>query len=114
MNAKDYLKLHYHINITEKNDDSGHYFFATVLELDGCMSDGATREEAAANIKEAMEGWIECKLDGGYPVPKPLKERDFSGRFVVRIPKSLHKKLALEAMKEGVSLNQYALYRLSM
>ena len=78
------------------------------------MSDGATPEEAYANIREAMEGWIETRQDGGFNVPSPIDAEKFSGRFVLRIPKTLHARLAMEAAKDGVSLNQYALYRLSM
>jgi predicted HicB family RNase H-like nuclease len=37
----------------------------------------------------------------------------FSGKFVVRLPKTLHAHLVMEAEREGVSLNQYALYKLS-
>lgn len=43
----------------------------------------------------------------------PVGYENFSGKFVIRIPKSLHYKLAIEAEQEGVSLNQYALYKLS-
>jgi predicted RNase H-like HicB family nuclease len=72
MNAKDYLKLPYNIIVRHLDDESGSYYFATVLELDGCMSDGATYAEAFSNIQEAMEGWIETKLSRGFPVPEPL------------------------------------------
>jgi predicted RNase H-like HicB family nuclease len=54
------------------DDESGMYFFATVLELEGCMSDGESVPEAYANIREAMEGWIETRIAAGYPVPRPL------------------------------------------
>ncbi len=37
----------------------------------------------------------------------------YNGKILVRIPRSLHKQLALDAKREGVSLNQYALYKLS-
>lgn len=114
MTVEDYLKLPYHIVIQYLDDESGKYYFATVREFDGCMSHGDTYEEAFKNIQEAMTGWIECKLDGGFPVPAPIEETNYSGRFVVRIPKTLHAKLAQEAEREGVSLNQYALYRLSV
>ena len=40
-------------------------------------------------------------------------EDRYSGKFVVRVPKSLHRSLAAAAEREGVSLNQYALYKLS-
>jgi predicted RNase H-like HicB family nuclease len=114
MDVKEYLELPYHIVIQHLNDESGSYYFATVQEFDGCMSDGDTYEEAITNIREAMELWIEGKLDGGFPVPQPADESQYSGKFVLRLPKTLHARLAREAEKEGVSLNQYALYRLSM
>lgn len=111
--VKDYLDLPYNYIIQPINDESGHYYYANVLELDGCQSTGDTFEEAYKNIKEAMEGWIKAKLDGGFEVPLPIGYDDFSGKFLIRIPKSLHYKLTVEAKKEGVSLNQYTLYKLS-
>ena len=113
LTVKDYMELPYNIILRRVKDDSGEYYFVTVQELDGCMSDGVSIEEAYANIKEAMEGWIETKLDHGYPVPTPIDNTQFSGKFIVRIPKSLHARLFSNAQREGVSLNQYALYKLS-
>ena len=114
MNVGDYMKLPYNIVIRHIKDDSGEYYFVTVQELDGCMSDGLTLEDAYINIQEAMEGWIETKLDAGLPIPKPIDVNNYSGKFIVRLPKTLHQRLAIEAEKEGVSLNQYALYKLAM
>ena len=114
MTVNEYMELPYNIVFRHVKDDSGEYYFATVQELDGCMSDGATLEEAHTNIKEAMEGWIETKLEAGLPVPVPLDTGNYSGKFVVRLPKTLHRRLAAEAEKEGVSLNQYTLYKLSI
>jgi predicted RNase H-like HicB family nuclease len=71
MTVQDYLDLPYQITTRRINDESGSYYFATVQELDGCMSDGATLEEVYANIREAMEGWMETCLEAGRPVPKP-------------------------------------------
>ena len=114
MHVKDYLKLPYHIVIQHITDETGSFYYATVREFDGCMSHGDTYAEAFENIQEAMEGWVETKLENGYPVPIPINENQYSGKFVLRIPKTLHARLAMEAEKEGVSLNQYALYRLSV
>ena len=111
--VKEYLKLPYNYIIQPINDESGKYFHARVLELDGCQTTGETFEEAYESLKEAMEGWIEAKLEGGFEVPLPVGHEDFSGKFLVRIPKSLHYKLSVEAQREGVSLNQYTLYKLS-
>lgn len=110
---KDYLDRPYHIVIQHITDESGSYYFATVKEFDGCMSHGDTYTEAFENIREAMEGWIETKLVNGFPIPEPIEDNQYSGKFVLRIPKTLHARLATEAEKEGISLNQYALYRLS-
>ena len=112
---KDYfLNLPYNITIQEIHDESGDYYYARVLELDGCQSHGGTVEEAYSNIREAMEGWLEVKLEFGDPIPEPLSDNEYSGKFNIRIPKSLHRRLAMEAEKEGVSMNQYALYKLAL
>ena len=123
MKVQDYMALPY--NIVIKHIHGSHYC-AAVLELEGCASDGETSEEAYGNVREAMEGWIEDKLENNLEVPLPLDEElpaaaeaapadaKFSGRFVVRMPKTLHARLAKQAVKEGVSLNQYVIYKLSL
>ena len=113
MNIKDYMKLPYNYIVQPIEDESGSYFYAHVLELDGCQTTGDTYEEAYNNLKDAMKGWIETKLEAGLEIPLPVRHDSYSGKFIIRIPKSLHYKLAIEAEKEGVSLNQYALYKLS-
>ena len=112
-NVKDYMELPYNYIVQPIKDESGSYYYARVLELDGCQSTGETFEEAYENLKEAMEFWIETKLEAGFDIPLPVGYEKYSGKFVVRIPKSLHYKLAIEAEQEGISLNQYALYKLS-
>lgn len=111
--VKKYLELPYNFIVQPIKDESGVYFYARVLELDGCQSTGETFEEAYNNVKEAMKGWIETKLEAGFEIPLPIRNDNFSGKFIVRIPKSLHYRLSIEAEQEGVSLNQYALYKLS-
>ncbi len=113
MEVKDYMELPYNYIIQPVSDESGKYYYARVLELDGCQSDGDTFDEAYENLREAMQGYIETKIANGFDVPVPQSTQDYSGKFVVRIPKSLHQALTIEAEQEGVSLNQYALYKLS-
>ncbi|MBO4819233.1 MAG: toxin-antitoxin system HicB family antitoxin [Firmicutes bacterium] len=114
MTVAEYMKLPYSRIIQPIADESGSYFAASVLEFEGCISVGNTFEEAYRNLNEAMELWLEVALQGGKQIPECISSEDYSGRFVIRIPKSLHKKLAIEASIEGVSLNQYALYKLSL
>ena len=52
-----------------------------------------------------MGGWIEAASAAGNPIPPPSIREDYSGRVLVRMPKSLHRDLAETAKREGVSLN---------
>ena len=99
-----YMSLPYTI---EFQNDPEYGWHANVKELPGCMNQGDTPEEALEAILDAMRGWIEIALNKGNPIPEPRLEGDYSGKFNVRVPKSLHHKLVDEARKEGVSLNQY-------
>uniref|UniRef100_UPI00405731CB type II toxin-antitoxin system HicB family antitoxin n=1 Tax=Acetatifactor sp. TaxID=1872090 RepID=UPI00405731CB len=111
--VKEYMKLPYTKIIQEMNDESGHYFYGRILELDGCQSTGETLEEMYESLKEAMELYLEVKLENNLPIPLPNSAEAYSGKFVVRLPKTLHQRLAIEAENEGVSLNQYAVYKLA-
>lgn len=113
MEVKDYLKLPYTRLVTEMDDESGHYFYGRILELDGCQSTGDTIDELYEGLNEALEGYIEVKLESNIPIPLPERTEDFSGKFNVRLPKTLHQRLAIEANNEGVSLNQLVLYKLA-
>lgn len=113
MQVEEYLKLPYTRIIQEMNDESGHYFYGRIMELDGCQSTGDTLGEMYNNLNEALEGYIETKLESNLKIPHPASQEDYSGKFIVRVPKSLHMRLAVEAEREGVSLNQYALYKLA-
>ena len=112
-NVRYYMGLPYTLIIQPYQCESEFYYVGKVLELDGCVADGDTGEETLANLRNAMEGWIETKLANGFNVPEPLAESSSSGKFTVRLPKTLHQRLTLEAKQEGISLNQYTLYKLA-
>ncbi|MCD6521292.1 type II toxin-antitoxin system HicB family antitoxin [Candidatus Calescamantes bacterium] len=105
-----YLSLPYTVKIMEEETGGFH---VEIEELPGCMSYGDTLEEAYKNIKDAQKLWIKTALENGKEIPLPRIKEEYSGRILIRIPKSLHKKLVKEARKEGISLNQYILYLLS-
>ena len=71
MNINDYMNLPYTRVIEEMNDESGHYFFGKILELDGCQSSGATINELNESLNEAIEGWLEVKISNNLPIPLP-------------------------------------------
>jgi predicted RNase H-like HicB family nuclease len=114
MKKKDlayYMELPY--NIIIRKDPYGGYF-AKIEELEGCMTQGETYEEALKNIREAMELWLENALEDGDIIPEPVAdEEEFSGKFVLRLPKTLLRLLARNAYKENLSLNQYVVFLLS-
>jgi antitoxin HicB len=107
---KYYLSLPYTREIIPEPEGG---WFVSIKELPGCMSQGDTPEEAMEMIQEAMEGWLEVALDYERPIPEPKIDDEFSGKFVLRVPKSVHRKLVETASDEGVSLNQWLVSKLS-
>ena len=108
-----YLGLTYPVQLTHQIDDDDEYWLAEILDLPGCMSDGNDPNEALENIEDAKRLWIETQLEDGYEVPEPTPSREYSGKFLVRMPKSLHSRLAMQAKREGLSLNQFVVSLLS-
>lgn len=99
-----YLALPYTIELIREEDAT---WFARVVELPGCLSAGDSAEDAAGMIQDAMAGWIELALEDGRSIPEPKPREEYSGKFVVRVPRSLHRDLVEAAAKEQVSLNQF-------
>jgi len=111
-NSRDlqhYLALPYTIQLTREGDA----WFAEIAELPGCMTQGDSAAEAVEMIQDAMAGWIEIALEDGNPVPEPRPMDTYSGKFVLRVPHSLHRDLVRAAEREGVSLNQFAVVALA-
>ena len=90
-NAAYYMTLPYTTIIEPINDESGFYYMGRIMEFEGCMTDGDTKEETLQNLQEAMELWIETKLSNGFEVPEPIADTGVSGKFTLRLPKTLHK-----------------------
>jgi antitoxin HicB len=99
----------------EEDDGSETVWAAEIPDLPGCVGAGDTPQEALRAVEDARKSWIEIALLEGKEVPTPLAEDAlyFSGKFTLRLPKTLHKELAEKAEQEAVSLNQYLLYLIS-
>ena len=74
-----------------------------------CISDGETVEEALKNGKDALIATIAALEERNIPVPAPNSGGVASGKFVSRVPKSIHAQLTTRAKQEGVSLNALVL-----
>ena len=75
-----YMGLPYSRVIEEKNDESGHYYYGYIKELQGCQSTSDTREEIFLSLDEAMKGWLEVKLEGNLSIPEPEEGMGYVGR----------------------------------
>src|SRR5437016_2640123 len=100
-NLKYYLNLDYTIRLKENQEGS---YFAEIEELPGCMSEGDSKTEALEMIEDAKKALLEVALQRKIINPEPTQD-EYSGRFNIRLPKFLHRKLAYKAKQEGVSLN---------
>lgn len=69
--------------------------------------------EAPRGIKKPVREAVEDLRASGEPVPGPLADKGFSGRFMVRIPPEQHRALAVRAAETGVSLNRHTAFKLA-
>lgn len=91
-----------------KRDESGA-FVATISEFPGCVTDGATAQEAMSRLERVAESWIDATRAIGQSIPKPFEEPEYSGKFALRLPRSMHKASVQRAAIEGTSVNQFFL-----
>src|SRR6185436_13436082 len=87
--------------VSPLSEDEGSGFLITFPDLPGCISDGETEADAIVNGRDAFESWMSARTDTGKPIPEPAYRPDaipsVSGRFVTRLPRSVHAKLAERA-----------------
>lgn len=106
-----YMSLPYKLEIIPDSAEGG--YVASYPELRGCISVGDSVASAAANAENAKREWLLSALEEGIEIPEVLPEAEYSGQFKLRIPKSLHRSLAIHSREEGISMNQYCLYLLA-
>jgi len=85
-------------------DDDGEYL-AHFVELPNVSAFGESPEDALRELQTAWEGVKESYRKHGEPVPVAPARKEYSGQFNVRIDRRVHRALAIEAAKAGVSLN---------
>ncbi len=92
-------------------EDSEHV--ATVAEFPSLSWLAPTPVEALEGLASVVRNVLADLAATAEPVPDPLSERTYSGRFVVRVPSELHRRLAREAAEQHVSLNRLVSDRLA-
>jgi predicted HicB family RNase H-like nuclease len=95
-----------YLKVVEWSEEDGCYIGSAPPIVGHCCH-GVHEAEVLSQLQTIVEEWVEILLVDGKPLPEPTASKEFSGKFVVRIPKDLHKKAALKAMARGESLNQF-------
>ena len=101
-------EFEYPFTVRPLTEPDGGGWLVEFPDLPGCMADGATPEEALREAADAVRSWIETARLHGDRIPTRPDMASWSGKWVVRTPKSLHRRLSERAKAEGVSLNTLA------
>ena len=104
MNVSEILKRPYARMVLPDADGT---FTAEIVEFPGCIASGDNAADALANLDEVAADWIAAAVEQGQDIPEPVDASGYSGKLVLRMPKGLHKRAALFAERDGVSLNQF-------
>lgn len=102
---------HFSYKVTWSGEDDE--FVATCIEFPSLSWLDSDRGLALEGLNKLIVEVIADLEANGEPVPVPLSDRTFSGKFNVRIPPALHGDLAARAAEEGVSLNRLVSDRLA-
>ena len=95
---------HYTYRVTWSQEDGEHV--GLCAEFSSLSWLAPTPEKALVGIRRLVAEVVADMQSTGEPVPEPLSERQYSGRFMVRVPSLVHRALATEAAEQGVSINR--------
>lgn len=110
LTIEDYMKMSHKIEIIP---DAEGGFVAQYPELPGCITSADSLTELEHMLEDCKRAWLEAAIADNAEIYVPNQE-NYSGQFRLRLPKTMHKKLALHAKQDQISLNQYCICLLSM
>jgi predicted HicB family RNase H-like nuclease len=102
---------HYTYRVSWSAED--REFVATCVEFPSLSWLASSQVEALTGLDQLVAETVADMEDHAEAVPQPLSERHYSGKFNLRVGESLHRRLAMEAAEEQVSINQYVVRRLT-
>jgi predicted HicB family RNase H-like nuclease len=102
---------HYNYRVGWSAEDQA--YVAYISEFPSLAAHGDTLATAVEELQQVVTAVVTDLQAQGEPIPVPLGERNYSGRLNLRMSKDLHRQLAVEAMQQGVSLNQWINRKLS-
>ena len=95
---------HYTYRVTWSPEDGEHV--GLCVEFPSLSWLASSPEDALSGIRQVVASVAKDMQDSGECVPQPVADREYSGKFQVRVPPAVHRALALRAAEEGVSLNR--------
>ncbi len=117
MKNLDYsMKLPYRMEIEPIPENEGGGYCVSIPQLGryALRADGETPDEALRNLEDVKRDLFASYLEEGVEIPEPEPDEEaYSGKFLVRIPRTLHRELALKAKENRVSLNQFVAFLLA-
>ena len=102
---------HYSYRITWSAEDGEHV--GLCAEFPSLSWLAPTPREALAGIQRLVSECVSDMRTNGEPVPEPMADRSYSGKFMVRVPPEMHRALAVRAAEQGVSMNRLVSARLA-
>ncbi len=102
---------HYTYRVTWSADDNEHVGLCVEFPSLSWLAD--TPEAALKGIRNVVADVIKDMRANKEKVPEPIAIKNYSGKFMVRVPPEIHRTLAIKAAEAGVSLNRLASSKLS-
>jgi predicted HicB family RNase H-like nuclease len=102
---------HYTYRVTWSEDDQEYVGFCA--EFPSLSWLAQTPETALKGIRNVVAEVVNDMKKNGEPVPDPIASKNYSGKFMVRVPPEVHRSLAIQAAESGVSINRLVSTRLS-
>lgn len=102
---------HYTYRVTWSEEDHEHVGLCAEFPSLSWLAE--TPEATLKGIRKLVAEVVEDLSAQGETIPEPLAAKDYSGKFLVRVPPDVHRRLAIEAAEAGVSLNRLISAKLS-
>ncbi len=93
--------------------EEDHEYVALCAEFPSLNWLATSPEAALKGLRKVVAEVVADLAASGGPIPEPLATKTFSGKFMVRVPPDVHRRLTREAQEEGVSLNRLASAKLT-
>ena len=102
-------KYTYRVTWSEEDEE----FVGLCAEFPGLSWLAKSPDEAMKGIRSIINDCVQDMAKNGEEIPKPIATRQYSGKFLVRIPPEVHRQLATQAAEADVSLNRIASAKLA-